>query len=150
MKPGNNYASENIISGNNAETGVVYGITPNGRRSKYFCSHCRVYGHSIERCYNVHGHPTGNGQVPVGHATGNRDGFKGKRVANNLQSGYYEESNSYQGTYLNAYEGQDPQPGNSDLTPHLTQEKYSQLPALLSQHKVLVLMVVKTTIPLHS
>lgn len=61
MKLGNNYVFENIILGNNVEIGVVYGIIFNGRRSKYFCLYCCVYGYFIERCYNVYGYLIGNG-----------------------------------------------------------------------------------------
>ncbi|CAO2822331.1 unnamed protein product [Amaranthus hypochondriacus] len=27
--------------------------------SKYYCTHCRIPGHSIDRCYEVHGYPPG-------------------------------------------------------------------------------------------
>ncbi|KAK2634033.1 hypothetical protein Ddye_028825 [Dipteronia dyeriana] len=31
--------------------------TPNLSKlpSKYFCTHCKVYGHSLERCFKIHG-----------------------------------------------------------------------------------------------
>lgn len=29
--------------------GVTYGITPSGKRSKFYCTKCEIYGHSIER-----------------------------------------------------------------------------------------------------
>ncbi|CAO2840774.1 unnamed protein product [Amaranthus hypochondriacus] len=34
------------------------------RPSRYFCDHCKISGHSIERCFNVHGYPpsTKNGK----------------------------------------------------------------------------------------
>lgn len=38
---------------------VVFGITPTGWRSKFFCTNNKVYGHSIYRCYTIHGYPNG-------------------------------------------------------------------------------------------
>lgn len=31
----------------------------NKRASFYFCDHCKVRGHSKERCFKIHGHPLG-------------------------------------------------------------------------------------------
>lgn len=25
--------------------------------SAYFCDHCRMYGHTVDRCYKIHGYP---------------------------------------------------------------------------------------------
>lgn len=37
--------------------------------SKYYCTHCEIPGHNIDRCFKVHGYPA------------NFKGFKDKRVA---------------------------------------------------------------------
>lgn len=29
------------------------------KRSQYYCTHCKMQGHSIERCFKVHGYPPG-------------------------------------------------------------------------------------------
>lgn len=31
--------------------------TYNGKKPSYFCEHCKIAGHSIERCFKVHGYP---------------------------------------------------------------------------------------------
>lgn len=54
---------------------VVYGIAPNGKKSKFFCQHCKIWGHSIDRCFKVHGPTTGQNQ-----------NFKGKKIAGNVLS----------------------------------------------------------------
>lgn len=35
------------------------GTTRVKRNSKYYCTHCKMSGHSIERCFKVHGYPPG-------------------------------------------------------------------------------------------
>ena len=42
--------------------------------SSYYCSHCKVSGHSYERCFKVHGYPPGF------------KGFKDKRIVASVQS----------------------------------------------------------------
>ena len=39
------------------------------RNSKYFCTHCKIPGHSVERCFKINGYPPGF------------KGFKDKKVA---------------------------------------------------------------------
>ncbi|KAL2901944.1 Retrovirus-related Pol polyprotein from transposon RE1, partial [Bienertia sinuspersici] len=41
--------------------------------SSYYCSHCKIHGHSYERCFKVHGYPPGF------------KGFKEKKVAETVQ-----------------------------------------------------------------
>lgn len=38
--------------------------TNNGRRPNYFCEHCKIAGHSIDRCFKIHGFPNKNKSVP--------------------------------------------------------------------------------------
>ena len=33
---------------------------PEGRRSQLFCNHCKRNGHTVERCYKIHGYPNAN------------------------------------------------------------------------------------------
>lgn len=58
----NNYHAQGNVYGNahgnthcnthsNAQ-GIMFGIAPNGRRSKFFCTNCKVWGHSLDRCFN--------------------------------------------------------------------------------------------------
>lgn len=39
------------ISGNKVIAGTKRG-------SHYFCTHCKVHGHNIDRCFKIHGFPT--------------------------------------------------------------------------------------------
>lgn len=43
---------------------VVFGVAPNGMKSKFFCTNCHVWGHRLDKCIKVNN---------------NRD--KGKRAA---------------------------------------------------------------------
>lgn len=120
----------------------MFGIAPNGRRSKYYCTYCKVFGHSINRCFKVHGFPNSQKQQ-----------FKGKRFASNVQCDgssdilaeySYQDSGSYpfesgqrqiipsnaqpQPVYTQAHQVQAP--------PVLTHEQYGQLLSLLSSHKM--------------
>lgn len=60
----------------------MFGITPSGKKSKYFCDVCKIWGHSIERCFKVHGSP--NGQKPD---------FKAKTLAGTTQVEHDNEQN---------------------------------------------------------
>ncbi|KNA07323.1 hypothetical protein SOVF_173010, partial [Spinacia oleracea] len=46
---------------NNAQFGNMSGGTRSGYKkpSSYFCDHCKVNGHSTERCFRLHGFPPG-------------------------------------------------------------------------------------------
>lgn len=33
-------------------------VAGNKRGSHYYCTHCKIPGHSLERCFKVHGYPT--------------------------------------------------------------------------------------------
>ena len=50
----------------NASTVTYNQITgqrkPEGRRSQLFCTHCKRTGHTIEKCYKIHGYPGPNKQ----------------------------------------------------------------------------------------
>jgi hypothetical protein len=35
-----------------------------GKRNSYFCEHCKIYGHSIERCFKIHGYPNYTKSLP--------------------------------------------------------------------------------------
>lgn len=81
-KAGNSKGTDgngNYRSGYGTGQQVTYGIAPNGRRSKYYCIDCKICGHSIERCFKIHGFPTGP-----------KPNVKGKRMANNAVSDSYE------------------------------------------------------------
>lgn len=64
FKPSNNTQNQSGYSQSPSgysqnQGGPVFGIAPNGMRSKFFCDFCKVFGHSIDRCFKVHGGPSG-------------------------------------------------------------------------------------------
>lgn len=97
---------------------VTYGIAPNGKKSKYFCSECKIYGRSIERCFKVHGFSN----APKGN-------FKGKRMASNAMGDSFDQASD------------DTPSGDGSSTsansiPAINQQQYEELMSLLNQHKV--------------
>lgn len=135
-KPGFFKGSSSSVSGNGAlnQNQPMYGISPNGTISKYFCTHCKIFGHSVERCFKIHG-------VPNGFPNNPRPQFKGKST-NHVQVDYTgnSDSNDMNNTYDyfqgHANSSEYNMTANGDTTPALSQEQYSHLDSLLSQFKV--------------
>lgn len=50
---GSNYSFRPIISQNNGPK------RPSKLGANYFCTHCKVQGHNIDRCFQIHGFPPG-------------------------------------------------------------------------------------------
>ena len=75
------------------------------KRPYYYCDHCKIPGHSIQRCFKVHGYPPG-------HKLYN----KNKRMVAAVQA---DHTSSHIESALTA------------LVPGLTAEQYTQLMALL-------------------
>ncbi|XP_074374803.1 uncharacterized protein LOC141715227 [Apium graveolens] len=55
-------ANRQQFSGNNGNqfntnTGTGNSFNKKGGRPNYFCTHCKIPGHSIERCFKIHGYP---------------------------------------------------------------------------------------------
>ncbi|XP_048498139.1 uncharacterized protein LOC125496661 [Beta vulgaris subsp. vulgaris] len=80
-------------------------LTGNKRPSShYYCTHCKVPGHNIERCFKIHGFPPGF------------KGFKDRRVAVVSHSSEYSD------------------PGSSEIkADSITTEQFNQLLSLLQQ-----------------
>ena len=38
--------------------------SPGGKCNTYFCEHCKISRHSIERCFKIHGYPNSNKTLP--------------------------------------------------------------------------------------
>lgn len=127
--PKQNNSQQN--GGNNSQNQqVVYGLTPSGKRSKYFRDHCKIFGHSIESCFKIHGPPP------------NRQNFSNKRIAGNAQ---FDEPESQMMFYNTMPMGSqhvaetsisfaiNDGSGNSHS---LTSDQYEQLLMLLQNHKV--------------
>ena len=66
-----------------------FGLSPSGKRSKFFCDHCKIFGHSKERCFKIHGYPNGS-----------KSQDKGKRVVATVQDSGLQTSSKESGTSL--------------------------------------------------
>lgn len=71
----------------------MYGITPSGKRSKFYCSKCQVFGHSMDRCFKVVGFPKDKGKRMANYRQ--NDEFVGSndstRIASNNPSPFSQE-----------------------------------------------------------
>ncbi|XP_057533142.1 uncharacterized protein LOC130811022 [Amaranthus tricolor] len=76
------------------------------KRGSYYCDHYKMYGHSMESCWKIHGYPTN--YIPN---TWKKEGSNKVSVV--------------QGHSTHA---------NSNAEPKLTQEQYNKLMCLLSKH----------------
>ncbi|KAL8151949.1 hypothetical protein V2J09_021757 [Rumex salicifolius] len=86
------------------------------RRSQFFCDHCKMQGHTMDRCFKLHGYPPPKSDSrPQGgnFFSGNTD-FSG--------SGSSTGQGSSQSCEL-----------STDEAPSLTKDQYNQLIALLSK-----------------
>lgn len=99
----------------NQPRGGGRGFSNSDKRPTYFCDHCKIQGHSFERCFKIHGYP---------NQRNDRDKQnKGNGYSANTSQG---ESNSASGSSSGDHT-------DFDQTPHLTREQYNQLIALLSK-----------------
>ena len=88
-----------------------------GRRSSLFCDHCKRPGHSIDKCYKIHGYPQ-------------QYKFKGGRKTVALARANDEEN------MLSASEFHAPSFQRNFTVSGLTQEQSSQLIALLQNAQI--------------
>ncbi|KAL8128501.1 hypothetical protein V2J09_017656 [Rumex salicifolius] len=89
------------------------------RRSHFFCDHCKMPGHTMDRSYKLHGYPN-------------------QRADSRSQSGNSFSGNAdFSGTGGSVVQGS-PQPGEntSEEAPSLTKDQYNQLIALLSRSDI--------------
>ena len=97
--PTNNYNTNSNIAANK--------MIGTKRSSIWFCDHCKISGHSIERCYKLHGYPN----------TWNKD-KKSANLCHNI-----DESDMHS------------QAGASDIPPPINLDQYNQLMSLLSKNQ---------------
>ncbi|KAL8167809.1 LOW QUALITY PROTEIN: hypothetical protein V2J09_009308 [Rumex salicifolius] len=83
------------------------------RKSLYFCDHCKTQGHTIDRCFKLHGYPPQRNDKPQGSGS-----FSGSvDVPSSSNSGSFKHSG----------------PSSPDSVPNLTRDQYNQLLALLGK-----------------
>ena len=73
--------------------------------SSYFCTHCKVPGHSYKRCFKFHGYLVGF------------KGFKDKRIAASVQN----------------FQGSQTSVGESSFTPNISVDQYNYLMEILNK-----------------
>ncbi|KAL8161227.1 hypothetical protein V2J09_012716 [Rumex salicifolius] len=86
----------------------------NGGRS-YFCDHCKRSGHTVDRCYQLHGYP--NRDL---HPDSHREQIRGISRDQRVAATSSEQASS-------------PTPPSTLVAPSITQEQYDKLMSLLSQ-----------------
>lgn len=90
-------------------------------RRQYFCDHCKVLGHSIQRCFKVHGYPPG-------HILYN----KNRKVVATVQAEHIgSNAETPQASFSQPVYSNPQAFSNSVPVPRLTAEQYAQLMALL-------------------
>lgn len=60
------------------------------RKATYFCDHCKIPGHTIQRCWKINGNPYGNNNGSSGNNNNNYITDKGKRVVDAV---HYDKNN---------------------------------------------------------
>ncbi|KAL8139482.1 hypothetical protein V2J09_005503 [Rumex salicifolius] len=89
------------------------GRSGSDRKSLYFCDHCKTQGHTIDRCFKLHGYPPQRNDKPQGSGS-----FSGSvDVPSSSNSGSFQHSG----------------PNSPDSVPNLTRFQYNQLLALLGK-----------------
>lgn len=93
----------------------------NDRRSMYYCDNCKIPGHSIERCFKIHGYPPRN------------DKDRTQNPRKDQQRGSVFNANG--STARDDVQCETPN-SSSNFEPVLTKEQYSKLIALLSKNEI--------------
>lgn len=109
---GDNWSNNNNKTFKTEQTGFQKTGTTNryGRSgSSYFCTHCQEQGHSVDRCFKIHGYPPA---------------FKGSR--DTKVAALSSSTNSY---------GEVPRMQQSNANPTITAEQYQQLMAMLAKQQ---------------
>ena len=86
-------------------------------RKQLFCDHCKMIGHTVKKCYKIHGYPPGHRLS------------RGRRMATSVQIADDVQTNNVNcETYADAV--------NASMTtvPALTSEQYNQLMQVLSKY----------------
>lgn len=81
---------------------------------RYFCEHCKVPGHSVERCFKIHGYPPGFKQNPPRRYAAYASGEESTDV--HQMEGVIETS-------------------SSNLAPHITLDQYNHLLSMINKQK---------------
>ncbi|KAI9178269.1 hypothetical protein LWI28_024501 [Acer negundo] len=84
------------------------------KKDRPYCTHCKIHGHTIDRCFKIHGYPPG---------------YKPKPRDNNL---YNVGSNSV--NQVSGYAMQSDQASPSNFFQNLNSTQYQQLMTMLSTH----------------
>ena len=47
------------VVGTDSSTKAYHGAGRGQQKTRPFCSHCKILGHTVDRCYKLHGYPPG-------------------------------------------------------------------------------------------
>lgn len=105
--PGQNISRNNVPNGNVVDQKMF-------TTKQYFCEHCKVPGHSVERCFKIHGYSHGFKQNPPRRYAAYASGEESTDV--NQMEGVTETS-------------------SSNLAPHITLDQYNHLLSMINKQK---------------
>ncbi|CAO2841739.1 unnamed protein product [Amaranthus hypochondriacus] len=79
----------------------------NKKQNVYYCEHCRMAGHTIDRCYKIHGHPSTNSKHNNNKKIANAAQIQESEALNSSNSPFTDEQYSYLMTLINKEKEQD-------------------------------------------
>ncbi|KAK0603922.1 hypothetical protein LWI29_010140 [Acer saccharum] len=91
------------------------------RKGRPYCTHCKIHGHTIDRCFKIHGYPPG-------YKPKTRDNYNSTVGSNSVTIG----SNSV--NQVSGYAMQTDQSSPSNFFQNLNSNQYQQLMTMLSTH----------------
>jgi len=110
---------------NTARQHFDFGFQPNPKliskpvvpdRRQYFCEHCKILGHTIQRCCKIHGYPPGYRL------------YKGRKMAATIHNNSADFNSAAEGASTELHRH------TTSAIPGLSLEQYSQLLQLLNKH----------------
>ena len=111
------YPNNGNNSGNDSHSYSGSQLARNPVRKQFFCEHCKLTGHTIQKCYKLHGYPPGHRL------------YKGKRMAASVTQD--QEGVSWLEEGQNNSSSHEP----ALALPTLNSEQYQQLMTLLSKQQ---------------
>ena len=95
--------SHNTNSANRYKGSSSGGINHLGNKNQntYFCDHCHMTGHTIDRCYKIHGYPSVHSKYNTSRKVANAAQTQESETLNTFNSPFTSEQYSYLMTQIN-------------------------------------------------